>query len=74
MDWFDNMREFATTPGFTFPYVIEETHEVARTYGAYSVRPTSSAPMLIRIAVIAGVSMPRARRRSRMPAVTYSRR
>ena len=28
------MEAFAATHGFTFPYVIDETQEVARTYGA----------------------------------------
>lgn len=33
-DSFDNMKAFAATHGFTFPYVIDQTQEVARTYGA----------------------------------------
>jgi peroxiredoxin len=33
-DSFDNMKVFAEDHGFTFPYVIDETQEVARTYGA----------------------------------------
>ena len=33
-DSFDNMKSFAKKNGFTFPYVIDETQEVARTYGA----------------------------------------
>jgi peroxiredoxin len=33
-DSFDNMKAFATTHGFGFPYVIDETQEVARSYGA----------------------------------------
>ena len=33
-DPFDNMKAFAATHGFTFPYVIDETQDVARTYGA----------------------------------------
>jgi len=33
-DSFDNMKAFAAEHGFTFPYVIDETQEVARTYGA----------------------------------------
>ena len=33
-DSFDNMKSFAKKHGFTFPYVIDETQEVARTYGA----------------------------------------
>ena len=33
-DSFDNMKAFARTHGFTFPYVIDETQEVARAYGA----------------------------------------
>src|ERR671937_203874 len=33
-DSFDNMQAFAARHGFTFPYVIDETQEVARAYGA----------------------------------------
>jgi len=33
-DSFDNMQAFAAKHGFTFPYVIDETQEVARAYGA----------------------------------------
>jgi len=33
-DSFDNMKIFAETHGFTFPYVIDETQEVARAYDA----------------------------------------
>src|SRR6202158_5646605 len=33
-DSFDNMRAFAARHGFTFPYVIDETQEVARSYRA----------------------------------------
>jgi peroxiredoxin len=33
-DSFDNMKAFAAKHGFTFPYVIDETQEVARAYGA----------------------------------------
>lgn len=33
-DSFDNMKAFATTHGFTFPYVIDATQKVARAYGA----------------------------------------
>jgi len=33
-DSFDNMKVFAAKHDFTFPYVIDETQEVARTYGA----------------------------------------
>jgi peroxiredoxin len=33
-DSFDHMKAFAAKHGFTFPYVIDETQEVARTYGA----------------------------------------
>ena len=33
-DSFDNMKAFATPHRFTFPYVIDETQEVARAYGA----------------------------------------
>jgi peroxiredoxin len=33
-DSFDNMKAFAAKHGFTFPYVIDETQEVAKAYGA----------------------------------------
>jgi peroxiredoxin len=33
-DSFDNMRAFAAKHGFTFPYVIDDTQDVARTYNA----------------------------------------
>ena len=33
-DSFDNMKAFARQHGFTFPYVIDESQEVARAYGA----------------------------------------
>lgn len=33
-DSFENMQKFAKSNGFTFPYVIDETQEVARAYGA----------------------------------------
>ena len=33
-DSFDNMKVFADTHGFTFPYLIDETQEVARAYDA----------------------------------------
>jgi len=33
-DSFDNMKAFAQMHGFTFPYVIDETQEVARAYDA----------------------------------------
>ena len=33
-DSFENMQVFAKTHGFTFPYVIDETQEVAKAYGA----------------------------------------
>ena len=33
-DSFDNMTAFARKSGFTFPYVIDETQDVARTYDA----------------------------------------
>jgi peroxiredoxin len=33
-DSFDNMKLFAREHGFGFPYVIDRTQEVARTYGA----------------------------------------
>jgi hypothetical protein len=33
-DSFDNMRKFSAQQGFTFPYVIDTTQDVARAYGA----------------------------------------
>jgi peroxiredoxin len=33
-DSFDNMRRFAKERGFTFPYLRDESQEVARAYGA----------------------------------------
>ena len=33
-DSFDNMKLFAKEHGFIFPYVIDETQEIARAYGA----------------------------------------
>jgi peroxiredoxin len=33
-DSFDNMRRFKEHNGFTFPYLIDETQEVAKRYGA----------------------------------------
>jgi peroxiredoxin len=40
-DSFDNMKAFAARHGFTFPYVIDTTQEVAR--AARNARPISSA-------------------------------
>ncbi len=33
-DSFENMKDFAAKHGFTFPYLIDETQEVARAYDA----------------------------------------
>ena len=33
-DSFENMKVFAARHGFTFPYVIDETQEIGRTYAA----------------------------------------
>ena len=33
-DSFDNMKLFAARHGFTFPYVLDDTQEVGRTYAA----------------------------------------
>jgi peroxiredoxin len=33
-DSFDNMRAFAKKHGFSFPYLYDETQEIARAYGA----------------------------------------
>jgi peroxiredoxin len=43
-DSFDNMKTFAARHGFTFPYVIDTTQEVARAYGR-NARPISSVSM-----------------------------
>lgn len=33
-DNFDNMKKRAKSKGFTFPYLVDETQEIAKTYGA----------------------------------------
>ncbi len=33
-DSFENMKQFARTHGFTFPYLYDESQQVARAYGA----------------------------------------
>jgi hypothetical protein len=33
-DSFENMKLFAAEHGFTFPYLLDDTQETARTYGA----------------------------------------
>jgi peroxiredoxin len=33
-DSFDNMKEYANSKGFSFPYVVDETQDVARAYDA----------------------------------------
>lgn len=33
-DSFENMKKFAATHGFSFPYLIDETQDVAKAYGA----------------------------------------
>src|ERR1700733_10438586 len=58
-DSFDNMKAFAAKHVFPFPYVIDETQEVARTCTP-SVRPTFSASTRKTSCSIAGGSMPRA--------------
>ena len=60
-DSFDNMKVFAANHGFTFPYVIDETQELARIY-VPSARPTSSASISKTNCSIADGSMRRARR------------
>ena len=72
-DSFDNMKVFAAEHGFTFPYVIDETQEVARAMMP-SARPTSSASMGKTNCSIADGSMRRARCWCPMPAATFSRR
>ncbi len=54
-DSFDNMKAFAAKHGFTFPYVIDETQEVAR---AYDASPRAWRPLRIR----RGGSLPNASR------------
>jgi peroxiredoxin len=53
-DSFENMARFALERGFTFPYLHDETQEVARAYGA-RVRITLSfaflAPAIVKAAV-----------------------
>jgi peroxiredoxin len=60
-DSFDNMKVFAANHGFTFPYVIDETQELARPM-VPSARPTSSASISETNCSIADGSMRRARR------------
>ena len=36
-DSFDNMKAFAARHGFTFPYVVDSTQEVARAYDAQCI-------------------------------------
>lgn len=43
-DSFDNMQRFARQHGFAFPYVIDETQDVARAYGAQCFS-SASTPM-----------------------------
>jgi peroxiredoxin len=72
-DSFDNMKAFAARHGLTFPYVIDETQEVARAYRAqctpdffgFNARASCS---------IAEGSTPLAPPRFRTPVVTFSRR
>ena len=49
-DSFDNMARIARESGFSFPYVWDETQQVAKAYGA-ACTPTSSALIAARIAV-----------------------
>ena len=72
-DSFDNMKAFATKHGFTFPYVIDETQDVARAYDAQCTpdffgftRKTNCS--------IAGGSMLRAYSRRQMRTATCSKR
>jgi hypothetical protein len=58
-DSFDNMNAFAAKHGFTFPYVIDETQDIARAYDAQCT-PISSALMRKASYSIAGGLMPRA--------------
>ena len=72
-DSFDNMKAFAAKHGFTFPYVIDETQEVARAYDAQCT-PDFSASTRKTSYSIADGSMPRACSRWRILAATFSRR
>jgi hypothetical protein len=58
---------------FSFPYVVDETQEVARTYDAVCT-PEFSASTPTWSSSIAAGSMRRGRRSSPMPAANCSRR
>ena len=74
-DSFDNMKSFAARHGFSFsfPYVIDETQQVAKAYGAQCT-PTSSVSMPPTSCNIGAGSMPRARASFPMRGATCSRR
>ena len=44
-DSFDNMIEFAKKNQFTFPYLIDETQEIAKTYDAVCTPDTARVPL-----------------------------
>ena len=56
---FENMKMFAKTHGFTFPYVIDETQEVAHAYGAQCTRTSSVSTRKTSYSIADGL-MPRA--------------
>jgi hypothetical protein len=67
-----DVRQYEGVRGaLRFPYVIDETHEVAHTYGAHAY-PTASALMHNTNWSIAGRLDATAS--PRLPTVTYSRR
>jgi peroxiredoxin len=71
-DSFDNMKAFSARHGFTFPYVIDATQEVARAYDARCT-PTSSVSTPRTSCSTEVGSMPHAPRRSRMLGAICSR-
>lgn len=68
---FDNMKVFAAKHGFTFPYVIDETQVVARTYGAQCTPDFFGFNAQDELQYRADGSMRRARRWCPMLAATF---
>ncbi len=65
-DSFDNMKAFAANHGFRFPYVIDDTQDVARAYNAQCTPDFFGFNAQDELTA-------RAWRRSRMPDATFSR-
>ena len=71
-DSFDNMKAFAAEHAFTFPYVIDETQEVAEPMTLSARRISSASTSKTSCSIVDG-SMPRAYSRGPMPAAICSR-